>query len=200
LSGGSHGSRWRSDRSVIEGGSTVRSGDRRARSNDHRALDYRRRDELRARSGCPERRSAPQKSWDESGSRTHPPAESSFEVIETEADCGFEAPRRCEETGQEQDKSANQADRDTETHRDEEGWHQEGNGQGSEARERQRQHSSSRSDHQGSWCSDSEREGREEGYEEEGDEEIRREEVGKESREEPLRSGVPRTLDGDPPG
>jgi len=157
-------------------------------------LEYRRGDELRPRTGGPKRRQTPREPWDESGSRSHRPAESGFEVIETEADCGFEAPRRHEETGQDQDKSAGQAncnteigrfleaprcheetardfeapgrcdetgqdqdeiagqaDRDTETHSDEEGWHQEGNGQGREAREHQRQHwSPSGSDHKGS--------------------------------------------------
>jgi hypothetical protein len=93
-----------------------------------------------------------------------------FEIIQPEADRAHEEPRRHEDTGQDQDEIAGQADGDTETHRDEEGWLQEGNGQGGEARERHRQHSSSGSDHKGSRCSDSERESREGGKEESGEE------------------------------
>jgi hypothetical protein len=144
-------------------------------------VEYRRGDELRARSGCPERREGPRTpirvhARDESGSRSNGHAESGFEVrfeiIETEAErdleaprryeetgqdqdesagqanCNsetgrdLEAPRRYEETGQDQDESAGQADLNSETNRDEEGWHQEGTAQGCEARDHPRQHSS----------------------------------------------------------
>jgi hypothetical protein len=144
-------------------------------------VEYRRGDELRARTGCPERRDAPREpirehASAESGSRSNRHAESGFEggfeVIHTEADRDLEAPRRCQETGQDQDESASEANRNietcgdreapgrcdetgqdqdeiagqtdcnTETHRDEEGCHQEGPGQGREARDPQRQHPS----------------------------------------------------------